>query len=203
MMKRVLLAGVLGGIAMFVWSSIAHIALPLGKAGIKEIPNEEAVLSGMQAQLGTTSGFYAFPGMGLGPNPTRQEENAAMQQYEQKLAANPSGILIYHPPGAKALTPGQLMTEFFTELAEALLLALLMAQTTLATFASRIGFVIMVALMAAITTNLPYWNWYGFPTSYTTAYMTIEFVDYLVAGLVVAAVLKMESSPSRTLAVAA
>jgi hypothetical protein len=203
MMKRVLLAGVLGGIAMFVWSSIAHVALPLGKTGIKEIPNEQAVLSGMQAQLGGTSGLYAFPGMGLGPNPTRQEENAAMQQYDQKLAANPSGILIYHPPGAKALTPGQLMTEFLTELVEALLLAWLLAQTSLATLASRMGFVTIVALMAAITTNVPYWNWYGFPASYTTAYMSIQFVDYLVAGLVAAVILKPRASASRTLAVAA
>jgi hypothetical protein len=203
MMKRVLLAGVLGGIAMFVWSSIAHVALPLGKTGIKEIPNEQAVLSGMQAQLGGTSGLYAFPGTGLGPNPTRQEENAAMQQYDQKLAANPSGILIYHPPGAKALTPGQLMTEFLTELAEALLLAWLLAQTSLATLASRMGFVTIVALMAAITTNVPYWNWYGFPAGYTTAYMSIEFVDYLVAGLVAAMILKPRASASRTLAVAA
>jgi heme exporter protein D len=203
MMKRVLLAGVLGGIAMFVWSSIAHTASSLGTVGIKEIPNEQAVLSGMQAQLGTNSGLYAFPGMGLGPNPTRQEQNAAMQQYDQKLAANPSGILIYHPPGAKGLTPGRLLTEFLTELAEALLLALLLAQTSLATFASRIGFVTIAALMAAITTNLPYWNWYGFPTSYTTTYMSIEFVGYLVAGLVVAAVLKTKTLASRSFAVAA
>jgi hypothetical protein len=202
-MKRVLLAGVLGGIAMFIWSSIAHVALPLGKTGIKEIPNEQAVLSGMQAQLGTTSGLYAYPGMGLGPNPTREEENAAMQQYGQKLAASPSGILIYHPPGAKALTPGQLVTEFFTELVEALLLAWLLAQTGLATFASRMGFVTVVAVMAAITTNVPYWNWYGFPGNYTTAYMSIEFIDYMVAGLVAAKILKMKAAPSQTLAMAA
>jgi hypothetical protein len=202
-MKRVLLAGILGGIAMFVWSSIAHVVLPLGRTGIKEIPNEQAVLSGMQAQLGTTSGLYAFPGMGLGPNPTQQEQNYATQQYEQKLAVNPSGILIYHPPGAKALTSGQLMTEFLTELAEALLLALLLAQTSLATFASRIGFVTIAALMAAITTNLPYWNWYGFPTSYTTAYMSIQFIGYMVAGLVVAAILKTKTTATRNWAVAA
>jgi hypothetical protein len=84
-----------------------------------------------------------------------------------------------------------------------LLLALLLAQTSLPTFASRIGFVIIAALMAAITTNLPYWNWYGFPTSYTTAYMSIEFVGYLVAGLVVAAVLKTRTQASRSLAMAA
>ncbi|MGO9650062.1 MAG: hypothetical protein ACLPOO_18665 [Terriglobales bacterium] len=203
MMKRVLLAGVLGGIAMFVWASIAHLALPLGRTGIKEIPNEQAVLSGMQAQLGGNSGLYAFPGMGLGPNPTREEENAAMQQYEQKLAANPSGILIYHPPGAKALTPGQLVTEFLTEVAEALLLAWLLAQTSLATFASRMGFVTIAALMAAITTNIPYWNWYGFPSSYTIAYMSTQLIGYLLAGMVAAAILKTGTTASRTLAVAA
>jgi hypothetical protein len=202
-MKRVLLAGVLGGIAMFVWSSIAHIALPLGRTGIKEIPNEQAVLSPMQSQLGGTSGFYAFPGMGLGANPTREEENAAMQQYQQKLTTNPSGILIYHPPGAKALQPSQLITEFLTELAEAWLLAWLLAQTSLATFASRMGFVTIAALMAAITTNLPYWNWYGFPTSYTTAYVGIQLVGYLVAGVVAAVILKTKTTASRTLAVAA
>lgn len=203
MMKRILLAGVLGGIAMFVWSSIAHVALSLGNTGIKEIPNEQSVLAGMQTQLGASSGLYMFPGMGLGPNPTRQEQNAAMQQYEQKLAANPSGLLIYHPPGAKALSPGQLGTEFFTEMVEALLLALLLAQTSLATFASRMGFVTVAALMAAITTNIPYWNWYGFPVSYTTAYMGIELVGYLVAGAVVATMLKPGGTASRTVAVAA
>ncbi|MFZ0284872.1 MAG: hypothetical protein WAL32_06540 [Terriglobales bacterium] len=201
-MKRVLLAGVLGGIAMFVWSSIAHIALPLGRTGIKEIPNEQGVLSGMQAQLGGNSGFYAFPGMNLGPNPTREEENAAMQQYEQKLAVSPSGILIYHPPGAKSLTVSQLMTEFLTEMAEGLLLAWLLAQTTLATFASRMGFVVVAAIMATITTNLPYWNWYGFPSSYTEAYMGIQFVGYLLAGAVVAAILRMKAAASMRLAVA-
>ncbi|MGO9124321.1 MAG: hypothetical protein ACLP6G_05470 [Terriglobales bacterium] len=203
MMKRVLLAGVLGGIAMFVWASIAHLALPLGTTGMKEIPNEQAVLGGMQAQLGGTSGLYVFPGMGLGPNPTRQERNAAMQQYDQRLAANPSGLLIYHPPGAKAMTPGQLTTEFLTELAEALLLAWLLAQTSLATLASRMGFVTIAAVMATITTNLPYWNWYGFPTSYTTAYVGTQVVGYLVAGLVIATILKTQTPASRKLAVAA
>ena len=31
---RILLAGILGGIAMFIWTSIAHMALPLGKLGL-------------------------------------------------------------------------------------------------------------------------------------------------------------------------
>ncbi len=75
-----------------------------------------------------------------------------------------------------------------------MLLAWLLAQTSLATFASRMGFVTIAALMAAITTNIPYWNWYGFPTSYTTAYMSIQFVGYLLAGVVAAVILKSKSA---------
>jgi hypothetical protein len=196
MPKRVLLAGILGGIAMFVWASIAHMVLPLGETGVREIPNEPAVLSAMQAQLGTNSGLYLFPGMGLGPDATRQQKNAAMQQYDQKLASNPSGLLIYHPPGAKALTPGQLATEFVTELLEALLAAFLLAHTRLAGFGARVGFVAVAGIMAAITTNIPYWNWYGFPTNYTAAYMAMQIVGYLAAGIVIAAVIKIPATAS-------
>jgi hypothetical protein len=70
----------------------------LGEAGVQEIPNAPAVLSAMRSSMGDSSGLYLFPGMGLGPDATRQQKQAAMQQYSQKLAANPSGILMYNPP---------------------------------------------------------------------------------------------------------
>lgn len=63
---KILLAGVLGGIAMFIWTSIAHLVLPLGEAGIREIPNESAVLSAMQSNISDQNGLYIFPGMGVG-----------------------------------------------------------------------------------------------------------------------------------------
>jgi hypothetical protein len=118
-MKRILLAGLLGGIAMFLWSSVAHLVLPLGQAGIGEIPNEQPVLTALRSSLGASSGLYLFPGLGPGPD--------AMRQYGQLLAANPSGLLIYHPPGAQAMTAGQLATEFIAEVIQALLLAVLLA----------------------------------------------------------------------------
>ena len=190
MAKRILLAGLLGGIAMFIWSSVAHVVLPLGQAGFKEIPNEPAVLAAMQAQLGQSVGLYFYPGIGVPDGATRQQRNAAMQQYAQKLAANPSGLLIYNPPGTPGITPAKLITEFLTEFVEALLLALLLSQMRASTFGSRMGFVIAIAVIAAITTNIPYWNWYGFPTAYTIPYASIQIIDYIVAGIVAASVLK-------------
>jgi hypothetical protein len=53
---RILVAGVLGGIVMYVWTSIAHMALPLREAGINEIPNESVVLIAMQSSIGEKTG---------------------------------------------------------------------------------------------------------------------------------------------------
>ena len=68
---RILLAGILGGIVMVVWTSIAHMALPRGEAGTNEIPNEPVVLSAMQSSMGEKTGLYIFPGLGVGKNATR------------------------------------------------------------------------------------------------------------------------------------
>lgn len=73
---KILLIGILGGIVMSVWASVAHMALPLGEAGIDEIPNQSAVLSAMQTNIGDRNGFYIFPGPGVGKNATRQEKKA-------------------------------------------------------------------------------------------------------------------------------
>jgi hypothetical protein len=190
MANRVVLAGVLGAIAMFLWSFVAHMVLPLGYTGVREIPNESAVLSAMQSSIGQTSGLYLFPGLGAGPNPTAAQRNAAMKNYEPKLAANPSGLLIYHPPGAKGITGGRLGLEFLTEFIEALLAVILLAQTRIGSYAGKAGFVTLVGIVAAVTGNIPYWNWYGFPGNYTAAYMTTQIVGYLAAGLVAAAVVR-------------
>jgi hypothetical protein len=90
----ILLAVILGEIVMFIWTPIAHMALPLGEAGINEIPNESAVLSAMQSSIGDKTGLYIFPGLGVGKNATREEKSEAMKQMQQRIAANPSGILM-------------------------------------------------------------------------------------------------------------
>ena len=187
---KILLAGILGGIAMFVWTSIAHMALPLGEAGINEIPNESLVLGAMQGSMGDKTGLYIFPGLGVGKNATREEKNDAMKQMQQRIAANPSGILMYHPPGRQFAFGKSLAVEFSTEVLQAILVVWLLAQTRIGSFAGRVGFVLVAGILASITTNVSYWNWYGFPGVYTASYMLIEIVGFLFVGVIAALVLR-------------
>ena len=186
MTKRIILASVLGAIAMFVWTAIAHMALPIGEAGIGEIPNDEAVLAALQSSIGGKTGLYIFPGMGLGPDASHAQRNAAMKDYEAKLEKNPSGLIVYHPAGRTMAMPKHLIIEFITQLVQALLVVALLAQTSIVTFGGRVGFVTAAGIMAAITTNVSYWNWWGFPTVYIASYMFVRIVGFFLVGLVAA-----------------
>jgi len=201
MAKRVVLAGLLGGVAMFMWMSLAHVVLPLGEVGVQEIQNEPVVLSAMHDALGEKSGLFVFPATGAGPNATNQEKNAAMQHYDEKLAANPSGLLVYHPPGETGLTARRLVTEFLTELLEAFLVVFLLAQTQISSFGGRLAFVSVAGVVASLGTNTSYWNWYGFPANYTVVYILTQIVGFVCVGAVAGAVMRNTAPKSVAVAV--
>ena len=184
---RIFLAGVLGAIAMFAWTSIAHMALPLGEAGVQNTMNDDALLTALKSTVNDKDGLYIYPTMGLGPDATHAQRNEAMKSYEATLEKNPSGFFIYHPAASRPMNMGKYLTiEFATELLEALLAVFLLAQTRIGSFGGRLGFVTVAGILAAIATNVSYWNWWGFPGSYTAAYMLIQVVGFFLVGLVAA-----------------
>lgn len=189
-MKRVFLAGLLGAIAMFAWVSIAHMATPLATTGVSELPNEGPVLQALQASAGQTSGLYMYPGFGLGPHPTISQLQAAMPEHDKKLATTPSGLLIYHPPGRPSMTTGTLVIEFAKEFVQVLLAMALLSVAALSGYRSRVLFVVAIGIIESIGTNVSYWDWYGFPGSYTAAQICITVIAFLVAGLVGAAIVR-------------
>jgi hypothetical protein len=191
-MGKKLLAGILGGLAFFAWSSLAHVVLPLGQTGIQEIPNEQAVVGAMKANI-PSDGFYFFPGYGVPPTATQAEKMAAMRAKAASYSG-PGGILIYHPQQSLELKPGQLLTEAGTNILQVLLAVFLLGQTSLTSFIARWRFVTVAGILSAISTNISYWTFYGFPGNYTLAYICIIAMGFVVAGLVVAAMVKPAAS---------
>jgi hypothetical protein len=184
---RIILAGVLGAVAMFAWTAIAHMATPLGEAGVQNTMKDEELLSALKSNVKDKDGFYMYPSMGLAPDATHAQQSEAMEKYAEKLEKNPSGFFIYHPPGSRPMKMGKYLTiEFITELLEALLAVTLLAQTRIVTFGGRIAFVTTAGIMAAIATNVSYWNWWGFPTVYTASYIFIQIVGFFLVGIVAA-----------------
>jgi hypothetical protein len=195
MSTRIILAGIVGGIVMFIWNFVAHDLLPLGEIGVHLIPNEDAVTSVLQTNLGDTSGFYVFPSGGLTPGATREQKGVAMKKAEEQMAAGAAGVLIYRPKRIFNF-PKRLGIEFATEVLESLLAVFLLAQTGIRGFGGKVGFILTAGILAAIATNVPYANWYGFPKPFTLAQMVMMIVGFLLVGIVAALVLKKPATTS-------
>src|SRR5689334_12742088 len=113
---RVMRAGAFGAVAMFLWTFVAHMLLPFGEAGVKQIRNEKALLEQMKITL-PEPGLYMFPEMPAGES---------QDQYQQKLANGPSGLMAYFP--RRDFNFGAaLAVEFGTQLVQSLALAWLLS----------------------------------------------------------------------------
>jgi len=189
MAKRIILAGVLGGIALFLWESVAHMALPLGDTGVKTLGNEDAVRASLKQNI-SEAGFYFFPAGGMAPGLTAEQRRAAEEKAEQQWRTEMSGIMVVHPRGRDVTLGRQLTIQAITDILVGLVAAALLAQALWLPYWGRVAFVGLLGLIPFLATELPYWNWYGFPTDYTFAQLTIHVIGFLVAGLVIAAVLK-------------
>jgi hypothetical protein len=97
---------------------------------------------------------------------------------------------MYHPPGRPFAFGKSLAVEFSTEVLQSILVIWLLAQTRIGSFADRVGFVLVTGILAAITTNVSYWNWYGFPGVYTASYILIEIVGFVLVGIVAGLLLR-------------
>ena len=196
---RIIIAGIVGGIVMFLWGGLWHEQLPFGFTGLRSIPNQEAVVSSMKTNL-PEAGMYIFPGFGLPDDAPFAQKKASMQKLEQNPPVGPQGVLVYSPV-TRPLSAKQLVTECLTDILQALLAVFLLVQARLRRYSSRVGFVIVAGLLASVTTNIAFWNWYGFPGSFIVANVAYLVVGYLLVGLIGAAIVKT-SAPKAAAAAA-
>lgn len=179
-MKRIVIAGVVGGLIVFVWSFVAHMVLPLGEIGFDSLPNDEPVVSALQASV-PESGLYFFPGFPNHRDATAEEEAAFME----RVRRGPWGLVVYNAEGAEAMSPGQLLNEFLTGTIAALIAAWVLGLVG-GGYGRRALLVAMLGLFGFASIMLSYWNWYGFPTDYVLANGVTEVVGWLLAGLAMA-----------------
>ena len=199
MAVRILIAGLVGGIIVFVWGAVAHMATPLGEAGLSQMngPAEESVLLSMKASI-DRPGLYFFPGMpggelGHGAD-TSAEQQAA---WEAKVKAGPTGLLLYNPAGSQPMSPRQLGVEFACNIAAALLGAVLAANLA-GGYLRRVMLVTLIGPVAWLSLEVSYWNWYGFPGAFVLAELAMETIGWLLSGLAIAAIARPRRASEAT-----
>jgi hypothetical protein len=187
MSLRIIIAGIAGAVAMFVWMGLAHTVLGLAAMGVSVLHDEAPAEAALQAATSNHDGLFFFPAMDL----HAKDQKAAMKAWEDKARSGPSGMVIYHAAGhAPGMTAGTLGEEGLKELIVSLLAAFMLTLTGLTRYWSRAGFIALIGLVATLTTNPSYLIWYGFPADYTFGYVLTDLLGYVFAGLAIAALLR-------------
>jgi hypothetical protein len=190
MVKRVLLGTIAGAITIFFVSFAWHMT-PIAETGITNLPHEEVLGAAMKLAI-SEPGWYMFPGIDV----SKQNDPAEQKRYLAAFVKGPTGLVIYHPGGTEFSFAKLLVNQFVFGAGAALVISCLlaMAANSLPGFGARVLFVALVAAFGAFTTDLPYWNWYGFPGNYTVAHLAGIVLTWAVTGCALAAIVKPQKA---------
>jgi len=189
MAKQIGLGTIVGALAIFLVSFVWHMALPFAETGFRNLPHEDVLTAAMRLGISEPA-IYIFPGM----DPSKRSDPAEMQNFAEKFQRGPTGLIIYRPGGAEFSFPKLLVNQFGFQLLASFVVSLLLAMSAVPSYLQRVLFVALVALFGSLVIDLPYWNWYGFPGSYTFEHLCELSLTWGAAGFAIAAVVKPRSA---------
>jgi hypothetical protein len=181
-MKKIPIAAIAGGLAVFVWSAIAHMATPLGTAGMSVLPpaEEARVIEALKAGV-PDSGLYFFPGVDMSATLTPEQQAA----WQKKIEAGPFGLLVFNAMGGSPMSPAQLLTELASTILAAGVAAFLVSFMA-GSMLMRATAVALLALFSSLSIGASYWNWYGFPIAFVGAELGTELIGWFLGGIAIA-----------------
>lgn len=174
---RTVFAGVLAGLVLFFWGFVSHMLLPLGSVGMKPPGDEDIVLAALKEGL-PEKGIYYLPYV----EPAAMQDEARMKAHGEKALASPYAFVVYDPQGRDPSDMGanlglQWACDTLIGLGLAGLLGCLASG-----FGARLGASVLIGLLAWLSAEVQFWNWYRFPLDFTLAAGLDAVVGFLLAG---------------------
>jgi hypothetical protein len=164
--KSITFGAILGGLVLFIWSALSWIALPLHTRTMTGFKDDKAIANAIRANA-EKSGVYYSP------------------KDQADMATGPLVYAVVRREGMTSIAK-EMGTGLLIDILCAGLMTWLLLQVTGRSFISKVGVVLVVALIAALMDRLGDWNWWGYPIAYTVVLMLDIIVGWLLAGLVVA-----------------
>lgn len=185
-MNKVILGGILGGLAVFAWGMVSWMVLPFHHQTLNSFDHEALVQEAILASA-PKAGVYVLPGMG-DSNLSRAEKKALMKQKHAQMEKGPFVFAVVNPGGVGPMTKHMVQGFVIQVLGACLITGLLVRCKTKSTYAGRLSFVALFALGAVILSVLPNWNWWGFSVPYTLLESADLLIGWFLAGLIIAKV---------------
>lgn len=184
MLKSLAGGGLAGGLVLFLWGAFSYMALPWHATTLNKFTDETVVSQTLTANA-PESGMYILPNPHKPGPETAEGQQAGKEDAMNRMMRGPFLFAAVSLTGTREM--GQaLLLNVAGNLFSALLATWLLLQTAPAPYGCRVGFIVTIALAAAVIAHYPSWIWWRF----STVYMLVECADLLIgwtlAGLAIA-----------------
>jgi len=197
---RVLLATLLGALALQVWGMVWWMGLGMMVEPVGALPPavESAVVDTLLDE-NIAEGAYFIPGIPGEATPEAEEI------WTTKQRSGPLGLFLYHPDGTEPLEPALFVRGFVINAASCLLACLVITPgvRTGWGFPRVVGAALAFGLVASMVAYGNLWNWMHAPTGFTWKMSTDILGGWLFAGIAISAVLKRSAGTVTAIAAAA
>ena len=171
-MKKIIIAGLIGGIANFMAGFALHQS-GLHDLKISRFKDENAVKTTLAANA-PDPGFYFLPW----PDTSELSAEDAKKARETAMENIPKGMFV---TGAVRASGGKPMTEsiilqLITCCLCSIALAALLCALGKKSFGRRLGISLVLALFGFTAFMVPFWTWYGYPG----IFILVELIDAIV-----------------------
>lgn len=177
--KNLIKGTLIGTLVLFFWGATEWIN-PLPRKVYKSPKSSEAVNKVLMENM-EESGMYIWPN---GPE-TRNEAGLPTESMYFMAKQSPD----FYNPGK--FMSGQLLIN----LSLWFLLSFLLLKVNLAGHWQRVGFVMIIAMIAALSYLIPMWNWWGFSTPYVLVSLLNMLLGWFLAASAVSWTLRNVFTP--------
>lgn len=180
-MKSVL-GVVLAAAVYFGWGMLSWMVLPWYNNSVSQLPEEQLIRDTLKVVI-EKPGLYVFPGCN-----TENGQKPDMKVMKEKARTGPVGMMTIIPQGTEVMTTKNMVVDFVHGLLAAGVIAWIfcIAGGQIKTFVWRVILAVKLGALSWLVRDVPYWNWFHFPTCYTLINLAHLIIGFALMGAVLA-----------------
>ena len=184
-MKGVVVGAVIGAAVMFIWGFLFWGVLPIGNAAMGGVDNQAAFQSMLDEYVSET-GVYMVP---FSQDPSDAE-------FQALHAKGPIATVYYRAEGSEPMSTSTFVMGYLHELVVLLIMGLMLKLAGIASFGGRLVAVFLGGLSGAGLATLSAPIWWLHPWNMAVIDLIYQGVAWLLAGVVLATMVKPASRHS-------